>query len=403
MLKKVLIGLLFLTIISCNKKEDNSHLLSKYIQVDKVINTGCEFKGGLTGFLIAVNNDEISMKPQLTKEGLMMNVYNIKNNTMKSEIYKLSQSITDTLKYNYEPLDMEVNDKNIYALFGKFLLVIDKCNSNNTYLTNLIDDYQKLKVFGSSITLCRSYQFKVKDGYAPISIANYDLKTRKIIKSIDLTSDAFEFSYIWPINWLDISNKGDIAFTQSISSVQEVYNKNLELVQKLEYKPKNWKNVDMTELNWIRSTKPQPRAQDIGIHLVKTDDGVGCRMTSVNFANDSTILAFYTSPIKSEKVDFVRYCNIWKKKGDKWVLFDKELKDGYPELSSILSKENFPLNGSMHNLRFYRDKVYFVDVAPNQKELLQFGEKFSTVKKAMNKCFAQERIYHQLFIFKCRF
>jgi hypothetical protein len=401
--KKILLCLLCLTIISCNKKEDNSNLLSKYIQIDKVINTGCEYKGGRTSFLIALYKDDVYMKPQLTGDGLRINVYNQKNKKMIIKHFKLHKSINDTLKHYSEPYDIEVTNQYIYTLFIDYLIVIDKYNSDNTYLTNLKEPFQSLKVFGNDLFLSRAFDFSPEEGLSPIRIAKYDLKTKRITKVLDPISDAYEFSYVWPFNWFDISNTGDVAFTQAISPEQSIYNYNLEYKEKLFYKPKNWKNVDMTELNYIRKEKLKLSPQEISERLVKTDDGRGSRIVSVNFANDSTLLVFYTSPNLNEKAGFVRYCNIWKRKNDKWVLFDKQLKDAYPELSSTLSKGNFPFSGSMQKVRFVNNKAYYIFVSPNEDKLLQFGKKFSVVKKEMNRHFAEDRIFHQLYIYKCKF
>jgi hypothetical protein len=407
MLKWIIMGLLIITLVSCDKKEDNSKLLSNYIQIEKVINIGAEYKGGSPNFLIAINNDEIFMKPELTAKGLGMNVYNQKHNKMKHITFNLSKAISDTLQYCSEPLDFDVSEKNIYAMFSHYLLVIDRNDSNNTYLNDLKEGFQKLKVSGNTIILCRAYKFSAPPTSnmvpVPICIAQYDLLSKKITKSVELSSNALEFSHFTPSNWFDISNSGDVVFTQAISPEQAIDNNNLELKQKLTYKPKNWQQVDMTELNYIRKLKKEPDPQEIIARLIKTDDGVGCRMISVNFVNDSTLLAFYTSPSVKEKVDFVRYCNIWKRKNDKWVLFDKALKDAYPDISATLTKENFPFNGSMQKLRFYNNKAYYIYVSPDEEKLLQFGKKFSVVKKEMNRHFAEDKLFHQLYIFNCRF
>lgn len=403
MLRKILFGLLLLTLVSCNKQEDNSKLLSKYIQVDRVINTGCEFKGGARGFLISVDGDQISMRPLLTEKGLRINVYDAKKNTMRVEHYQFNQSILDTLQYFSYPLDLEVNKDNIFALFNKYILVIDKNNSKNTYLISLKEPFEKLKKFGNELILCRAYDFAPTSTKIPIRLAKYDLMNKKLINYVDLKSDAIEFSHFWPLNWLDISNTGDVVFTQAISPVQDIYDKGLNLIQKLGCKPSNWKNIDMSELNFLRRQKTDIVPQTIIDHLTKTDNAEGCRMISVNFANDSTLLVFYNGPSLDEKANFVHYCNIWKRKNDKWVLFDKELKDAYPDVSSTLSKGNFPLNGSVNRLRFDKDKVYYIDVTLDEKKLLQFGKKFSVVKDEMNRHFAEDKLYHQLLIYKCRF
>jgi len=403
MSKWIIIGLLIFTLISCEEKEDNSKLLSKYIQIEKIINIGAEFKGGPPNFLIAINNDEIFMKPELSSNGFKLNVYNQKSNKMTVLQYNLNKSIRDTLKYNFDPNDFDINKEYIYAVFTNKLLVIDRINPVNTYLIDLKERFHKIKAIKNELILCRAYDYLPSETMFPIRIAKFDLTTKKLTAFAIPTSDAIEFSYFSPSNWFDISNRGDIVFTQAISPEQDIYDINLELKQKLIYKPKNWKQIDMKELNYIRKLPKKPDAQEIIAHLIKTDDGVGCRMISVNFVNDSTLLAFYTSPSVSEKVEFVRYCNIWKRKNDKWVLFDKELKDAYPELSTTLSKENFPINGSMQKLRFYNNKAYYIYVSPDEDKLLQFGKKFSVIKKEMNRHFAEDKLYHQLYIFNCRF
>lgn len=403
MLKKILIGLLFLTIISCNKKEDNSHLLSKYIQIDHVIKTGFQFKGMRTGFAFAVYNNQVFLNPVLTNKGLKTMVYNLNNKKFALEFFKLDKSVTDTIMYQTVPDDIEVNKNNIFALFGKYLLVIDKNNSNNTYVTNLTEPYQKLKAFDSTLIIYRAYNFNPLEAKIPVRIAQFDLKSKKITNFVDPVSDAIEFSYFAPSNWIDISQKGEAIFTNTLKPEHCFYDTNLKLNQKLVYTPKNWNNIDMRDLNVIRSAKNSMTPQEIIRNLTKTEDSDGCRVISVNFANDSTLLVFYSAPSKGEKADFVRYCNIWKRKNDKWVLFDKELKDAYPDLETILTKDNFPFTGSFQNLKFDNNKAYYIYVMPNEDKLLQFGKKFEVVKKEMNRHFAEEKLYHQLFIYNCRF
>ncbi len=161
MIKHIYIILLLLTIISCNKKEDFNSSLTKYVNIDRVINTGSQFNGMSTEFAFTIFNDYVLLNPQLTNDGFSIKVYDIKKNNFTQNYFKVNRCFTDTLKHYFgtQPWDIDADSFNIYALFGDRLLIIDRNNTNKTYLTNLKEPYQKLKVFRKELFLWRAYNF----------------------------------------------------------------------------------------------------------------------------------------------------------------------------------------------------------------------------------------------------
>jgi hypothetical protein len=159
----------------------------------------------------------------------------------------------------------------------------------------------------------------------------------------------------------------------------------------------------MSDLMQLRNSKYRILPHNLIKGLLKTVNYGGCRVITVNFANDSTLLVFYSAPTKNEISNFVRYCNIWKKRNDKWTLFDKELKDSKPDSTTKLSRNNFPFEGSLHTVKYYKNKAYYIDLSPNEDKLLQYGKPFCNIKKVMSKFYSEDKLYNQLFIYNCRF
>lgn len=407
MFKKVIVvvGIILLALNGCSKKDDNSRLITKYIQIDRIINTGCQFEGTASDLKFAVFQNKIFTYPTLSEGCLELKLYDIKSEKFSIKSFALRPSITDSIKYyiGKAPSDIDVNSRFVFLLYDRFLLAINKCEPKNSYLTYFGEPFQNLKVLNGKIMLWRAYDYNPLDAKTPLRIAEYDIKSKRIINFIDPIQDAVEFSFLSPLKWIDISTKGDIAYTNTLKPIHYFYDADMNLKQKLLCNLKTWKNIDIVEFNTIRKKKSDLSPIGFAQELMKLDEGNGCRVISINFANDSTLLAFYTGPSASDKANFVRYCNVWKKKNDKWILFDKELKDGNPDSTTILSKSNFPFIGSLHTVKFYKNKAYYIYISPNQDKLLQFGKPYSAVNKAIDKFFAEDKLYYQLFVFDCRF
>ncbi len=419
MIKKRIVYLLFVTLLAgCNNSPQRSEIgeveniiedsiensLLDYIHLNTIYCTDLVFTGGRRYLPFSIFNDTAYVFSKIDKDCLCFNAIDL--NSTKTSIlkYPVKQCIIDSLKYRNRSFDIEVSSEYIYMLYGNFLVIINRYMEDANTIYNLDNDFLNLKKVGDYLYLSSVHNFSGKLNYEAALVAKYSLEKHSVVEKKVLDFDASEYSYYQPNHWIDISSRGNILFSHTLSANHFVFDSSLSIVQSLTHKPANWEDVNTDKNNQIRKyhsdTLTENSCIDVGYilkHLSQQTKGDGCRVVSNYLVSDSIFIIYYTAPTKEEKADHVRYCNIYKYEQNQWVLSKEQLIDGNLSSNTIFNGSNYPFNGSYTYLKSYKGKLFYISIFPDNKKLLEVGKTWKDIERNIENAVKTDDLMYHLF------
>lgn len=287
-------------------------------------------------------------------------VYNISyvdNNCL--ELLKINSysSILDTLKFFYPNLSNKIQtpflnfiqtDNNYFVLYSSYnnLFIYKK---DSLIFDTIIDKctFDDCKILGDRIFFYSTYNYNKLSCLYNTRLALFDIKNKKFLRDTFLNNPYVEFTHYSPNNLININNKGNILYSNSVENKIFLFDSLIRLIKQFNLGDSNWKEFPLAILKNYYKIKGDRSPKKVIEFLDKFENKYN-RIERVVWITDSTFLVIKI-PTEHLKLNHKReYCFYQINGSDNIPLIygkfeeiedikDKELKltyDNFPMLSS---------------------------------------------------------------------
>lgn len=374
------------TLISLNQKTDDSFLDGKSIAVygDEVI---------FYDINLLEKHDTISFQ--------IFNLLTNKITWKHTRVPGLENKIFYPDIYHY---NMAYNGKYLAFCFGmpNSILILKK-NTNGEFIFDdlfpTFNSYSYINLLSNNILfLGKCYNSETFEGAGRTIIQTYSLNDKIFINNKKFIFDDIRFSNYSGNHWIDAS-ENRVLTSNTLSYDLTIYDKNFNLLTKINRKINNWNWVDTIKLKKLSKTIPLHNPK-LFMDSVNKMEKEASRLEGAYFINDTTILVRYIPGKNLNSKRQTRYYDIWQQKNNTFELMYSDLEDSFPEKSETISNETVPLDFRNNIVYFSNNRAITLDPDFFSKT---YGKKGgSDLKYILAEVFSKNSFDPKIFIYKIK-
>ncbi len=254
-----------------------------------------------------------------------------------------------------QPYSFDVSDQFICLFVYRTLILIERQGDllKLKSLTPINESIDFMKIKGDLLYFGKHYNSHPNDSPMKTVMAMYNLKTEVLEEIISPKFNHIEFSHFERNKWVDFTDGLNI-FSQSTSYSFNLYDDQLNLIDSLTYKKKDWHQIDPAYFNEI--LKQHSSAKSL-IELLRPLEDTLKRIELVYFVNNHTLIIEHS--LFDKQLDRkIRKVDIWTKNdGAKFALKHEDLEDLFNIHDQKITIQNYPIALYNNQNLFYDNKL----------------------------------------------
>ena len=348
-----------------NLKKVSSQNINSLYKFDTSINTGIhlDFKNfNTSNYNLTLKNDFIYIYSISYTEDTL-HFLSIDLNTKKiSNILLFHKNISDIIKTPF--IKFFDIDENYLAIFSSYnnLIVYDRKNNNKIVIDTLYSQcaYDGGKIINNILCMYKCYNTHPKECSQSIRLSKINIDNKAIVYDTFLNSESIAFSHFSPSQFIDIDNKGNFFYTNSVDpKIIKIGSKEIQFKLLIDSSWHKFNPKILNLYNTIYSSEYNPK--QLIDFLSPYEDSIS-RIERISLVNDST-LHLVKIPSNNKIKGRIRNHDIYKiKDNELQPIFIDYIESNISE-NMLISKDNIPLLSSQSKNCILKNG-YFIRLDP---------------------------------------